>query len=78
MLELADHDRPTMTTEEAAAYIGSTPATLMTLRSRGGGPPFYRGLAKRVLYRRSDLDAFIAAHRVEAVTRGPAAVPTTP
>ncbi len=66
MLQLARDDRPSMTTEEAAAYVGCTPATLTTLRSRGGGPPFYRGLAKRVLYRRSDLDAFIEAHRVEA------------
>ncbi len=71
MLELARDDRPSMTTEEAAAYVGCTPATLMTLRSRGGGPPFYRGLAKKVLYRRSDLDRFIEAHRVEDGPREP-------
>ena len=71
MLQLADDDRPSMTTEEAAAYIGCTPATLMTLRSRGGGPPFYRGLAKRVLYRRSDLDRFVEQHRVEVLKREP-------
>ena len=69
MLQAAHDDRPSMTTEEAAAYVGCTPATLTTLRSRGGGPPFYRGLAKRVMYRRSDLDRYIENHRVEAPTR---------
>lgn len=58
-----------MTTEEAAAYVGCTPGTLTTIRSRGGGPPFYRGLSKRILYRRADLDRFIEAHRVEAPVR---------
>jgi hypothetical protein len=69
MLQVEDHDRPTLTTEQAAAYLGCSAATLTTLRSRGGGPPFYRGLAKRVLYRRSDLDLFIETHRVEVPLR---------
>jgi hypothetical protein len=69
MLQVAHDDRPSMTTEEAAVYVGCMPATLTTLRSRGGGPPFYRGLAKRVLYRRSDLDRFIEEHRVEVPLR---------
>lgn len=57
------------TVEEAASYVLSTSSTLATLRSRGGGPAFYKGLGRKVRYRRHDLDAWIASRRVEQAPR---------
>jgi hypothetical protein len=37
-----------------------TQATLATLRSKGGGPPFFKRF-KHIYYQRSDLDDWIAA-----------------
>ncbi|MEM7482793.1 MAG: helix-turn-helix domain-containing protein [Acidobacteriota bacterium] len=42
----------------AAEYLGLAPATLETMRSRGGGPPFVK-LGRRVVYHREDLDAWM-------------------
>ena len=61
----ADDDRPRRTTEEAAAYLGSKASSLKTGRSRNWGPAFYRGVAKEVLYKKSDLDAWRESRRVE-------------
>lgn len=47
------------TTPVAAEYLGLSPATLETMRSRGGGPPFVK-LGRRVVYRQQDLDAWVA------------------
>jgi hypothetical protein len=60
-----DDDKPKVPTKDAAAYIGSKPNTLKRWRSLGVGPPFYRGLTRRILYKRSDLDRFIASRRVD-------------
>lgn len=49
-----------LSTPEAASYVGLSPATLETKRSRGGGPPFSK-LGARVVYRREDLDAWLEA-----------------
>jgi hypothetical protein len=57
-------DLPNLTTEEAAAYVGRAASSLKSDRSRGKGPAFYRGLGNRILYRRSDLDVFVASCRV--------------
>jgi hypothetical protein len=46
----------------AADYLGLSPATLETLRTRGGGPAFVK-LGRRVVYSRVDLDAWLAAHK---------------
>ena len=55
-------DTGAFSTPLAADYLGLSPATLETLRSRGGGPPFVK-LGRRVVYRREDLDAWLAASR---------------
>ena len=59
---------PTMTETEAAHYIGMSGAWLKksrTIRFRGviDAPPFIRAGARRVLYRRDDLDAWQERHR---------------
>jgi hypothetical protein len=47
-----------MSTDEAAAYLRLAPSTLVTRRTRGGGPKYVRA-AGRVYYRRADLDAYL-------------------
>jgi hypothetical protein len=49
-------------TLQAADYLGLSPATLETLRSRGGGPAFVK-LGRRVVYRREDLEAWLMKER---------------
>ncbi|HRY14341.1 MAG TPA: helix-turn-helix domain-containing protein [Candidatus Competibacteraceae bacterium] len=55
-------------TKEAADYLKFiSPDTLTTWRSRGLSPiPFYR-VARRVFYKKSDLDRFLEMNRVEQI-----------
>ncbi len=55
-------DSGALATPSAAAFLGLSPATLETLRCRGGGPPFVK-LGRRVVYRREDLEAWITSSR---------------
>jgi excisionase family DNA binding protein len=63
-------DPGAVSTPEAAAYLGLSPATLETLRTRGGGPPFVK-LGRRVVYRREDLDAWLNAARRRSTSESP-------
>lgn len=49
---------------EAAAILRRPPGTLRDWRHRGEGPPYVR-IGRLVAYVRSDLDAYIDAHRVD-------------
>jgi excisionase family DNA binding protein len=49
-----------MTTKEAARYLRVSHRTMEDWRLRGWGPCFSQA-GKRVLYRKSDLDGFLAA-----------------
>lgn len=63
-----------LSTPAAAEYLGLSPATLETMRSRGGGPPFVK-LGRRVVYQREDLDAWLAERRRTSTSDpGPGAV----
>jgi len=55
-------DPGALPTPEAAEYLGLSPATLETLRSRGGGAAFVK-LGRRVVYRREDLEAWLVRQR---------------
>lgn len=55
-------------TEEAAVYLRSTASTLSKLRHFGGGPTFIRQSARRVLYRRTDLDIWLAERAVRSTS----------
>lgn len=58
---------------EAARYLGISARTLEGWAVRGGGPRMLK-LGSRVLYRRRDLDAWLAAHeRASTSDRGEAA-----
>lgn len=63
---------PKISEAEAAAHCGLARPTMATLRSRGGGPPYFK-LGRRVVYSRRDLDAWLSARRVAntADTPGP-------
>ena len=49
---------------EAAKYLGLAESTLAKLRMGRDGPAFHK-LGRAVVYDRADLDAWLAAHRVE-------------
>ena len=51
-----------LNTDDAAAYIGITPATLRRLVERGEVVAFQIGRVRR--YRQADLDAFLESARV--------------
>ena len=59
-----DEDRLLMSAE-TARRIRVTPTTLKAWRHRRQGPPFYR-YGRRVVYRASEVDAWVRAHRVAA------------
>jgi len=57
---------------EAAHYLGISVRTLEGWAVRGGGPRMLK-LGSRVVYRRRDLDAWLAAHeRISTSDRGQA------
>ena len=57
--------------DEAAGIVGLAAATLNTLRSRGGGPP-YAKLGRRVVYRVADLRVWRDARLVANTAAGAA------
>ncbi len=48
-----------MTAIEAGVYLRTSESRLAKLRHFGGGPVYIAQSARRVLYRRSDLDAWL-------------------
>lgn len=54
-----------VTTEEAGRILQMSPRTLERLRLVGGGPRYCKA-GRRVLYRRSDLSAWLAARSFES------------
>jgi predicted DNA-binding transcriptional regulator AlpA len=49
-----------MRTPEAARYVALSESTLTKMRLTGDGPPFVK-LSRAVAYRKTDLDAWLAA-----------------
>ena len=58
--------------QEAAVYLRTSPSTLAKLRMTRKGPAFIRQSMRKVLYRRADLDEWMAG-RVRTSTYGKAA-----
>jgi hypothetical protein len=54
---------PFLRTRDAALRCGLTPATLEKMRVIGGGPPFYKIGAKRVVYDPVDLDMWVRSKK---------------
>ena len=55
-----------MTTPEAAAYMRFSKGTLRSLSAPNGPIPVVRLSRRRILYRRRDLDLYLASRTVEA------------
>lgn len=51
-----------LSTEQAAELLGTSVAVLANLRYRGGGPVFAKA-GHKVIYKRTDIDAWIDANR---------------
>jgi predicted DNA-binding transcriptional regulator AlpA len=49
-----------MSLDEAAEYLGFTPATLLYKRHKNEGPPSHK-LAGRVVYAKADLDDYVVS-----------------
>lgn len=56
--------RPTLDEGEAATYIGYRPSALRAWRVQGRGPAYIRH-GRSIRYTLTDLDSFIARHRVD-------------
>ncbi len=52
-----------LVTQEVAALVRKQPQTLRKLRTHGGGPPYYK-VGSRVLYKRSEIIAWVERDRV--------------
>ena len=50
-----------MDAQEAAAYLRTSTSTLAKYRMTGKGPAFIRPSPRKTLYRRADLDAWLAS-----------------
>ena len=59
-----------MNTEDAQAYTKFAASTLEKYRTYGGGPPFAKR-GRKVLYRRSDVDAWLAETVVASTSELP-------
>ncbi len=53
-----------MTEKKAAEFLGVSPVTLRTYRSRGVGPTYVRLGAGTIRYTRGDLENYINKHTV--------------
>lgn len=59
-----------LTPTQAGEYLGDVaPRTLQNWRSGGRGPA-YVSYGTKIVYRVADLDAFLAAHRVDPASGG--------
>jgi hypothetical protein len=56
-------DKPKLNNQEAAAFLGVSPATLHTWRCRHRGPKYSR-LGSRILYDLDDLETFFTSRQV--------------
>lgn len=56
------HSCITLTTPQAAEYLGLAVSTLNKWRCWGGGPAYLK-LGRAVRYRQEDLDAFMGHHK---------------
>jgi predicted DNA-binding transcriptional regulator AlpA len=62
-------DQNVFNTNGAAAFMGVSPSTLSKWRMTGGGPHYVQA-GRRIVYRRQDIDAWLAA-RVKRSTSDP-------
>ena len=61
--------------KEAAAYLRVSKSYLDKLRVYGGGPRFLRPGKRKILYRKSDLNAWLASQSFDSTSEYKAPVP---
>jgi len=69
-----DHDTELLTTSETATFLRLKPQTLRMWRYRGGGPRYLK-IGNRVIYRRKDVNRWLA-ERVRQSTSDPGTAET--
>lgn len=57
-----------MTSKEAATYLRANPNTLAKYRMTGDGPTYIQQSARRILYRRSDLDEWLSSRTFKSTS----------
>lgn len=65
-------ENPFLTVDEAADLLRLSPRSLEGFRYRGGGPRYSKA-GRRVLYRRTDIEAWIERQARDNTHRAPAA-----
>lgn len=55
-----------LTPREAAQHLRMSKSSLDKLRCRRDGPPFYAPTKRKIVYRRSDLDAWLGERRYQS------------
>ncbi len=60
-----------MRADEAAAYLRLAQSTLAKLRCYGGGPVFAKAGGRRVIYDKSDLDAWLESRLFRSTSEYP-------
>ncbi len=58
---------PILTEKHVSAWIGLSLPSLQRMRSSGSGPRFIQLSERRIAYRRSDVDAWLAARTTDRI-----------
>jgi len=71
-----DEYKNALTEQEAARYVGVSPAVFRLWRAEGTGPTYFRAGSKLIRYLRRDLDGWIEARLSKHVSPGTEALQT--
>jgi len=58
---------PLLTEKELSAWLGLSLPNLQRMRSNGAGPRYVQLSARRLAYRRSDVEAWLAARTIDRI-----------
>jgi predicted DNA-binding transcriptional regulator AlpA len=64
---MTDGPIPLLTEKDLSSWLGISLPSLQRMRSRGTGPRFVRLSERRIAYRRSDVDAWLAARITDRI-----------
>ena len=67
---MTTNDKSVLNAAEAADWLGLSVSTLAKMRLAGSGP-LYSKLGRRVVYRREDIEDWVAAHRCRSTSEYP-------
>lgn len=63
-----------LTTDQVAEQTGLSKSYFEKLRVHGDGPAYYKVSARKVLYKRAELEAWMATHRRHSTSEVPQGV----